>query len=287
MAARPISSATISFGLVSVPVQLYSSAESKASISFNWIHGDCGTRVKQQYYCPKDDEVLTRDQMVKGYEFSKNQYVLFNLEELKALEEKKTESIDITEFVPFEQVGRIYLDKLYYLGPNKGGERAYKLLSQAMQETGLSAVAKYAARGKMYLVMIRPHGDEGLVMEQLKYADELRSFDEVPIGDGKVKKEELKLAVQLIKQAASRKFEPEKYDDEVRQRMLALIEKKVEGEDITKIEEPEAAEGQIIDLMEALKKSLAGKGESEKKPARRAERATKSTKKKKAAGSKS
>lgn len=286
MAARPISSATISFGLVSVPVQLYSSAESKASISFNMIHKTCGTRVKYQYYCPKDEEVLERDDIIKGYEFSKGQYVLFTPEELKTLEEKKSESIDITEFVPFDQVGRIYLDKLYYLGPNKGAERAYKLLSQAMQETGLSAVAKYAARGKMYLVMIRPHGDEGLVMEQLKYADELRSFDEVPIGDGKVKKEELKLAVQLIKQAASKKFEPEKYDDEVRQRMLALIEKKIEGEDITKIEEPEAAEGQIIDLMEALKKSLAGKGEGEKKPAKRAERATKATKKK-AAGSKS
>ena len=254
MTARPISSATVSFGLVSVPVKLYSAAESAARISFNWVHKDCGSRLKQQYVCKQDGDVVEREDMVKGYEFSKGQFVLFTPEELKNLEEKKTETIDIAEFVPAEQVERLYLDKVYYLGPDKGGERAYRLLSRAMQETGLSALAKYAARGKQYLVLVRPLGD-GLAMEQLHYSDEIRAFSEVPLGDGDVKEEELKLAVQLIGQAAKEKFKPEKYRDEVRDRIMEQIQRKVEGEEITAApaEEPKT---QIIDLMEALKASL-------------------------------
>lgn len=270
MSARPIGSATVSFGLVSVPVQLFSASEGTSRISFNWIHKDCGSRVKQQYYCPQDDEVVEKDDLVKGYEIAKGQYVLFTPDELKALEEKASNTIEITEFVPFDQVERLYLDRVYYLGPAKGGERAYRLLSEAMKETGLSAVAKYAARGKQYLVMVRPLGG-GLAMEQLHYPHELRSFDEVEIPDGKVKKEELKLAVQLVKQAAAKQFEPDKYTDEVRRRQLELIQDKIDGKDITQApqEEPQA---QIIDLMEALKKSLAKEGAAagERKPARRA-----------------
>lgn len=254
MPARPISSATVSFGLVSVPIQLYSAAESASRISFNWLHKDCGSRLKQQYVCKQDGEVVEREDMVKGYEFSKGQYVLFTPDELKALEQKKTETIEIVEFVPADQVERRYLDRVYYLGPDKGGERAYRLLSRAMQETGLSALAKYAARGKMYLVLVRPLGD-GLAMEQLHYADEIRAFDEVPLGESEVKDDELKLAKQLIGQAASDTFEPEKYRDEVRDRILEQIQRKVEGEEITAApaEEPKT---QIIDLMEALKASL-------------------------------
>ncbi|NIM51620.1 MAG: Ku protein [Gemmatimonadales bacterium] len=272
MTARPIGSATVSFGLVSVPVKLYSAAESTAKITFNWIHKDCGSRLKQQYVCKNDGEILDREDMVKGYEFAKGQYVLFTPEELKALEEKATESIEIAEFVPAQQVERLYLDKIYYLGPDKGGERAYRLLSKAMQETGLSALARYAARGKQYLVLVRPM-DDGLVMEQLHYAHEIRPFSEVPMGDGDIKKEELKLAIQLVQQAASDQFQPERYQDDVRNRMLELIQRKVEGEDITQApaEEPKA---QIIDLMEALKASLAkgGTQDVERKPAKRAGR---------------
>ncbi len=272
MPARPISTATVSFGLVSVPVQLYSAAESAAAISFNLLHKKCGSRLKQQYFCQKDGEKVERDDMVKGYEFSKGQYVQFTPEELKALDEKGNNAILVTEFVPLQQVDRIYLEKAYYLGPDKGGERAYKLLAAALQETGRAALGQYAARGKQYLVLVRPK-DGVLVMEQLHYQDEVRSAKEVPVADVEVKKQELQLAVQLIEQASSDAFRPEAYSDTVKQRVLEQIQQKVEGHEIT--EEPtQAPETQIIDLMEALKASLAkgGKAGGERKPAKRAAR---------------
>jgi DNA end-binding protein Ku len=270
MPARPLSTATVSFGLVSVPVQLYSAAESSAAVSFNLLHKKCGSRLKQQYFCQKDGEKVERDDMVKGYEFSKDRYVQFTKEELKALEEKGTGSVNITEFVPLKQVDRLYLDKVYYLGPDKGGERAYKLLAAALQETGRAALGQYAARGKQYLILVRPM-DGVLVMEQLHYQDEIRSAKDVPIPDVQVKDQELKLAIQLIEQGASEAFRPEAYADTVKQRVLEQIQQKVEGHEIT--EEPTAApETQIIDLMEALKASLAkgGKAAGERKPAKRA-----------------
>ena len=269
MPARPISSATVSFGLVSVPVQLYSAAESSANVSFNLLHQKCGSRLKQQYFCQKDGEKVERDDMVKGYKLPTGQFVQFTKEELKALEEKKTESINITEFVPLKDVDRIYLDKVYYLGPDKGGERAYKLLAAALKETGRAALGQYAARGKQYLILVRPM-DGVLVMEQLYYQDEMRSAREVPISDVEVKDQELKLAIQLIEQGASDAFRPEAYSDTVKARMLEQIQKKIEGQEIT--EEPsEAPQTQIIDLMEALKASLAkGKTGGARKPAKRA-----------------
>lgn len=288
MSARPISSATVAFGLVSVPIKLYSSSEPAAKVSFNWLHRECGSRLRQQYVCKKHGEVVERDDMVKGYEFAKDQYVLFTPDELKALEEKSTESIEITEFVPAEQVSREYLSKVYYLGPDKGGERAYRLLSRALQETGLSALAKYSARGKQHLVMVRPMG-EGLAMEQLLYPDEIRSFDEVPLGEGTVKDEELALARQLIEQAATKAFQPEKYEDEVRKRLLEQIERKIAGEEITAApaEEPQT---QIIDLMEALKASLAksrDEAATTSKRVRKPSDKTKTAAKRKRAGGKS
>jgi len=273
MSARPIGSATLSFGLVSVPIQYFSSSESRASISFNWLHKECGSRLKQQYICKKDGQVVERDDMVKGYEFGKGQFVTFTKEELKALEEQKKESIDITEFVPAEQVGRIFVNKVYYLGPDKGGARAYRLLSAALKETGLSAIGRYAARGKQYLVLIRPK-DDGLVMEQLYYADEIRPFSEVPLGEAELKPDELKLAVQFIEQAAAEAFDPTKYEDEVRKRVMAQIERKIEGHEITAAPEEEP-QTQIIDLMEALKQSLA-QGDAQKPPSQAAETSGKS-----------
>jgi DNA end-binding protein Ku len=270
MSARPISTATISFGLVSVPVKLYSSAETSKKVSFNLVSKKHGTRLKQQYVTPETGEVVPREEMVKGYEFTKGKFVLFTPEELKTLDEKASHSIDITEFVPFEQVERTYLDKVYYLGPDKGGDRAYKLLSAALKKTGQSAVAKYAARGKQYLVVIRPM-DDGLVMEQLFYHDELKPFTEVPLGEAEVKDTELELAIQLISQATSEEFQADKYNDEVRERTLELIQKKIDGEDITQIESEEP-KGQIIDLMAALKASLAGSkdlGKSTEKKSRK------------------
>ena len=169
--ARAIAGATISFGLVSIPVKLYSATEASAAISFNMLHAKCGTRVKQQYYCPKDNEIVSRNDMVKGYEVAKDQYVTFTPEELKALEESATQLIDIAQFIPAKAIDPVYFDKAYYLGPEKGGEKAYQLLAAAMREAGRVALARYAARGKQYLVMVRPTVEEpgGLVMQQLLY----------------------------------------------------------------------------------------------------------------------
>lgn len=276
MSAHAISSATISFGLVSVPVKMFSTGESSAAISFNWLHKKDGSRLKQQYICAKDGEKVEKDEMVKGYEFAKGQYVIFTSEELKALEERATGAIEITEFVDASLVDRLYLDRAYFLGSDKGGERAYRLLGEAMKKTNRVAIGQYAARGKQYLVMIRPL-DKALVMEQLRYANEVRSVSEVPVPDLEVKKAELDLAVQLIDQAVSEAFRPEAYGDNVKKRILEQIQRKVEGKEIT--EEPaEAPQTQIIDLMEALKASLAKggtKSDAERKPAKRVEAAEK------------
>jgi DNA end-binding protein Ku len=269
MPARAIGTATISFGLVSVPVSLFSAAESKANISFNLLHKKDGARLKQQYICTKDNEIVTRDQMVKGYEFSKDHYVILTPEELKALEEKATNTIDITEFVPLAKVDREYLDKTYYLGPDKGGDRAYRLLTAALDETGRAALGQYASRGQQHLVLLRPLNGV-LVMEQLHYADELRPTTQVEVPEGAVKPAELNLAKQLIEQSASDEFVPEKYKDTVRERQLEAIEAKVQGQEITE-EAPAERGGKIIDLMEALKASLseakaASKEEEDEKP---------------------
>jgi DNA end-binding protein Ku len=258
MSARPIASATISFGLVSIPVQLYSASESAQKVRFNFLAPD-GSRVKQQYVHAKTGEVIERSDLQRGYQFAKDQYVTFSPEELKALEAEATHAVEIAEFVPIEEVERAYIGKVYYLGPDKGGAKAYSLLGAAMKETGWAALAKYAARGKQYLVLVRPVG-EHLVMEQLYYAHEVRDLEAVPAGEGEVSEAELKLAVQLIEQIASQGFEPGKYEDEVGQKMLAAIEKKIaDGSEITapQVVEPEA---QVIDLMEALKASVGKKG---------------------------
>jgi DNA end-binding protein Ku len=186
MPARPLGSGTISFGMVSIPVKLFSAAESASAVSFNLLHGKCKTRLKQQYVCPKDNnEIVPRDQMIKGYEFAKEQYVTFTEDEIKAMQEEANRAIDITEFVPLSKVDPIYFDGGYYLGPEKGGEKAYKLLLEAMKQTGRCALAKWAARGKQYLVLIRPAAD-GLVMQQLLYRDEVKPFSEVGVPDAEI-----------------------------------------------------------------------------------------------------
>ena len=255
MPARSIGTATISFGLVSVPVNIYSSSESKTSVSFNMLHKKCGSRLKQQYLCTKDGDVVTRDETVKGYEFAKDQYVVLTAEELKALEEKATSTIDVVEFVPLSGVDREYLEKVYYLGPDKGGDRAYRLLAAALKESGKAALGQYAARGQQHLVLLRPLNGV-LVMEQLHYSDELRPTTEVTIPAGEVKEAELKLAMQLIDQTSNEAFEPTKYKDTVRERMLETIQRKIDGQDITGDVTP-AGDTKMIDLMEALKASLA------------------------------
>jgi DNA end-binding protein Ku len=223
------------------------------------LHTKCGSRLKQQYLCAQEGTVVEKDEVTKGYEFSKGQYVRFTPEEIKALDEKATNSIDIAEFVPLSAVDRIYLEKVYYLGAGKGGERAYRLLSAALADTGRAALGQYSARGKQYLVLIRPMGDL-LVMEQLHYHGELKSADEVPRTDVALKDAELALARQLIEQGSVDQFKPENYRDTVRDRVLEAIQQKVDGQEITA--EPAAPQTKIIDLMDALKASLAKRGDS-------------------------
>lgn len=267
MTARAISSSTISFGLVSLPVKLYSTAESGRRISFNMIWKERGVRVRQQYIDPADGTVVPKDEIVKGYEFAKDQYVLFTDEELKVVEAPKSDEIEIVRFIPEGSVGRLYFNKAYYLGPDKGGARAYRLLAAALEETGRVALAKHATRGKQYLVVVRPH-EGGLLLEQLYYADEIRPFSEVPLEDGEVNPAELELATKLIEQAAAEDFEPSEFEDEVRERMLELIEQKVAGQEITAAPAAEP-KTQIIDLMAALKASIK-ESDGERKPATRA-----------------
>jgi len=267
MAARSIASLTISFGMVSIPVKLYSATEASRAMSFNLLHKACGSRLKQQYFCVKEEVPVAREDMAKGYEFAKDQYVMFTPEELKALEETGTHSADITEFVPAKAIDPVFFDKAYYLGPDKGGAKPYALLARALKETERCALGRWAARGKQYIVLIRPMDTglvEGLVMQQLLYAAEVRSINDVDIPKTEVKPAELKLAQLLIEQQSSDKFDPAAYTDEVRARIEAAVQKKVEGQEITMAEAPQQ-EAKVIDLMEALKASL------EKKPAKKAE----------------
>ena len=254
MAARSIASLTVSFGLVSIPVKLFSATEASRAISFNLLHKACGSRLKQQYICIKEEVPVAREDMVKGYEFAKDQYVIFSPEELKALEEVGTHMAEITEFVPIDAVDPVYFDKAYYLGPDKGGAKPFALLASALRESKRCALGRWAARGKQYIVMIRPVED-GLVMQQLLYAGEVRSIKDLEIPKTEVKDAELKLAKQLIEQQASDTFDPTAYTNEVAARIEAAVQKKVEGEEITLAEAPEGG-AQVIDLMEALRASL-------------------------------
>jgi DNA end-binding protein Ku len=258
MAARAIGSGTISFGLVNIPVKLYAAAESAAQISFNQLHDKCKNRIKQQLWCPVDEEIVTRDHLVKGYEFARDQYVIFTAEELKALEEASTKAMEITEFVPLSSVDPLYFENGWYLGPDKGADRPYRLLAEALEQSQHAAIAKYSTRGREELVLMRPR-DGALVMQTLRYADELRPVSEVPIGEGEVKPAELQLAKQFIDQLSTDTFDPGKYEDTYRKKLQAVIDAKIAGEPVS-IAPAEPPRTQVIDLMEALKASLAKRG---------------------------
>jgi len=259
MPARAITSGTISFGLVSIPVKFFTAAASE-QVRFNMLHEKCGTRIKQQLYCPVDDEVVGRNGTVKGYEVSKGQFVRFTDEELKALEADRDSSINIVEFVPLGCFDMIQIEKSYYLGPDRGGDKAYRLLSQSMRETEKVAVGRWAARGKEQLVVIRPYRD-GLIFHQLYYADEVRAFDEIDTGATfEFADVERELAHKLIEQLSAEDFQGEKYEDSFRKRVLAAVEQKVAGQELQFA--PEAPRAQIIDLFEALKQSLNVAGEN-------------------------
>ncbi|HRG96811.1 MAG TPA: Ku protein [Polyangiaceae bacterium] len=254
MPARSIGSGTISFGLVSIPVKLYTAATPKG-VHFNFLHGKCGSRMKQQYVCPIDNEVVERKDMVRGYEHTKDTYVRFTEEELKTLEAERTSQLELLEFVPTTSVDLVSIEKTYYLGPDKGGDRAYALLSESMERAGRMAVGKFAQRGKENLVLVRPY-KKGLVLHEVFYADEVRDFGEVETGGAfEFKPIERDLADKLIEQLAQDTFEPSRFKDEYAARVLAAVDAKVAGNEVTFSEE--APKAQIIDLLEALKRSVA------------------------------
>ena len=258
MAVRSIGSGTISFGLVAIPIRLYPAVVSER-VSFHLLHAKCGSRIKYQTYCPVCDQVVDRDDLVKGYELGKEQYIRVTEDELEALEGEASKDIDIAEFVPLATVDPVYLDKAYFLGPDKGGAKPYQLLARALEKAEQVAVARFILRGKESLVLIRAF-PRGLILHTMYFHDELRDFGEIDKGESvKTKESELQLALRLVRELASEAFDPKKYDDEYRRRVLALVKEKAEGKEVT-IAPPRAPRGKVIDLMDALKRSLEKRG---------------------------
>lgn len=257
-AARSIASLTLSFGLVSIPVKLYSATETASAVKFNLLAKD-GSRLKQQYVSEKDQTVVPRAEMVKGYEFEKDRFVLFSAEELKALEEASSPTIDIMAFIPEKSVDPLYYDKAYLIAPDKRGGKPYALLAEAMRKSGRCALAKWAWKSKQYVVQVRPVED-GLVLQQLLYADEVRSLKDLGIEPVTVTAGELQLALQLIDQISQDAYDPSQYVDEERKRILAAIDEKIAGKEVVASAHDEApSTAQVIDLMEALRASLGKK----------------------------
>jgi DNA end-binding protein Ku len=254
MAARSSGTGTICFGLVTIPVKMYT-ATSSHGVGFHLLHKKCGTRLKMQYVCPFDGDIVERTESTRGFEYAKEQYVEITDEELDAIRAERTDRIDLLEFVPMESVDLLYIERTSYLGPDKGGARAYRLLSNAMERMKRMGVGRYGARGKDQLVLLRPrHG--GLLMHQVHYADEVRSFDEVaPPTKIDFRAEEEQMADRLIGELSSEAFHPEKYRDEYQARLLEAIERKVAGEEIRVA--PEDHRAPVIDLFDALRQSLA------------------------------
>ncbi len=258
--ARSIASLTISFGLVAIPVKLYSAAVSSEHISFNLLREKDGSRVKQQYVAVNDGKPVERSEMTKGYEFAKDQYVMFSAEELKALEDTTTHSIDISQFVPLDSVDPVYFDGTYYLAPDKGGAKPYSLLATALKKANQGAVGRWISRGKEHIVIVRAI-DAGLAMHQLHFKAELHTIEELGIEGAQVSEAELKLANQLIEQLSAKRFDPNEFSDEHRARVEAAIQQKVDGKEVTLAESPVSpAGGNVVDLMQALKASLNARG---------------------------
>jgi DNA end-binding protein Ku len=251
MPAHSIGSANISFGLVSIPIKMFTAA-SAGGVSFNQLHPKCGGRIKQQQICPTCNEVVERSSLVKGYEFSKDQYVQFTDDELKDLEGEASRMIDIAEFVPLDQVDPIYFEKTYYLGPRQGRREGVPAAHRHHEAVRPRRARQYVMRGKENMVLIRA-SQNGLMLHTMYFADEIRDFTEVDKGENaKLKPGEMELAQRLVNELATDKFKPEQYTDEYRTRVLEAVEAKVEGKEVTSLA-PQAQRAQVIDLMDALK----------------------------------
>jgi DNA end-binding protein Ku len=280
MAARSLASLSLTFGLVSIPIKVFTATESKSGVSFNLLHKGCGSRLKQQYVCPTHQVAVVRDDMVKGYEFEKDKYVVFEASELEALEATAQHTVDIVSFLPADAIDPIYLDKPYYIGPDKRGGKPYWLLARAMIETGTCAIAKWVWRGSQHMVQLRANED-GMVLTQLLFADEVRAMTDIGVEKPDLSASEMKLAEQLIDQYRTDNYDSAAYHDEEKERVLAAIDQKIAGKKITLAPAEQHAGAEVIDLVEALRRSLHGRapivGEKpapaepkQRKPARRA-----------------
>ena len=244
----------LTFGLISIPVRMYAAARGER-ISFNQLHKECHSRVKQPLFCPTCNRQVERNEIVKGYEHEKDQYVLFNEGELDKIEPVSAKVMEILEFVKLDEMDPLYFDASYYMAPEDAGAKAYQLLLKAMEESGYGAIAKLTMHQREHVVVIRP-GTKGMTLHTMFYTNEIRAAEAAPSDKIELKEQEKKLANQLIQSLAA-PFQPEKYKDEYQENVKAMIEAKLAGKEVTEVAQPHMAP--VIDLMEALKKSLAEK----------------------------
>src|ERR671919_1054970 len=248
-------SGILSFGLVAIPVKIYTAVDDQ-SVSFNLLHKKCGSRLRNQIFCPVCNQPVERQDLVRGFEYSKGEYARLTDAELETIEAEANRSIDLKEFVPILKVDPIYFESSYYLGPDEGGEKPYRLLAEALAKTQRAAVAELVSRGKEQIVIIRPY-QGGLVLHGMYYQHEIRDVKQVPRAESeRVTPDELKLAQGLLDRMSDGAFESDKYQDEYRLRLLAMIDEKVKGHEITAAPQPVAKPGPVIDLMEALRQSM-------------------------------
>ncbi len=273
MALRPLRSATITFGLVSIPVKFYT-ANSSEDISFNLIHESCGSRINRKYWCPEHEKIVESDELIRGYQLSRGKFVTFTDEEIKSLETDDDRALEITEFLDLDQIDPVHFEKAYFLGPATGGNKTYSLLSAAMRKQGKVALARWISGHREHLVLLRTY-ESGLILHTMYYADEVRDFGALDLDEAGVKDKELKLAEMLINELTEKKFDPLRYRDEYRTRLIERIEAKSKGEDILVEPEEEERGGEVVDIMEALRRSLEGtRGAAKRAPARAASATT-------------
>jgi DNA end-binding protein Ku len=256
MALRPLRNATISFGLVSIPVRFYSATKSE-DIHFNLLHESCGSRVNRKWWCPHHEKIVSSDELVRGYAVTKNKYVTFTDEEIDTLETDDNRALDITEFVDLGQIDPVFFEKAYFLGPAPGGGKTYHLLATAMKDQNKVGVARWVSGGKENIVVLRPFED-GLILHTMYYADEVRDFGAIDLERAPVKEKEVKLAEMLINELTEKQFNPLEYKDEYRERLMDRIRAKAQGKTIVAEEREEEKSGEVVDIMEALRRSLEG-----------------------------
>jgi DNA end-binding protein Ku len=256
MALRPLRTATISFGLVNIPVRFYTATKSE-DVHFNLLHRECGSRVNRKWWCPQHDTMITPEDMIRGYAIAKNTYVTFTDEEIEALESDDNRALDITQFVSLDQIDPVFFERAYFLGPAPGGGKTYKLLAAAMKKQNKVALARWVSSNREHLVVLRPY-ENGLILHTMYYADEVRDFGAVEIEDAPLKEKEVKLAEMLIDELTEEKFDPLEYKDEYRARLMERIEEKSRGKAIVTEEREPERPGEVVDIMEALRRSLEG-----------------------------